>query len=87
MRTFSRNATFIEERWLDGFGGDSKGRINRIIEMKMGREEVYKCKRQRVPGNAAQEMRKRSNENNGEPQIKPRSDNTIGKGEEPDWMR
>lgn len=45
MRTFSRDATFIEERWLDGFGGDSKGRINRIIEMKMGREEVYKCKR------------------------------------------
>lgn len=63
----NENATFIEERWLDGFGGDSKGRINRIIEMKMGREEVYKCKRQRVPGNAAQEMRKRSNENNDYP--------------------
>lgn len=30
MRTFSRDATFIEERWLDGFGEDSKGRINRL---------------------------------------------------------
>lgn len=28
---------------------------------------MYKCKRQRVPGNAAQEMRKRSNENNDYP--------------------